>query len=370
MEVDRATTGPPLELGTAPSTMSARSVVLPGVQKILEYCRKRKSTEEDAAVHKSRKPNPMSQTLDGSGPHADTLISSTPGSQTAKYLNVTTLGHRREPFLQSTIAGGESAMSRPSSLPRDTVDETTHRSTDAPSTQVLGVDVNGPQDISEALTAAWADSELIEVSTGTSESTFVICLQKAAKYATKTVALRKNSTSKTVKGCRTEFVCVMHATLQIPSALRLQAGILRTVSRARLDTTGCNFAKLFDDESKDMDEDTFRGRMKALYEEYDVPATKYCDSLWSMVRKMILAYKLILTFEAVHGKRNEKLVNSIIADLFPPSPASSDPNRLATISQRQGLNWKLAELKSFHEIATMCGGPGIFCILPEKCLTK
>jgi len=336
---------------------------------MVEYYRKRKSAEEHEAVPKSRKPNSNFPTLDGSEPRVHAPISVTPDRQIPKHSDDGSLENRRRSIGKRMIADGKGGSSRPSDLDQISVDETMHESTDTFALEVQSADDTGAQDISEALTAAWSGSRLIDVSSGTSAPTFALSLQRAVKDVTKTVALRKNSTSKTVRGARTEFVCVVHATVRYASALRLQAGILRIVSVAKLDTKDCDSNLLSVEESLAMNEDTFRARMKALYQQYDVHVSKYCDSLWAMVRKMVLAYRFISSLEAPYAKRNENLVTSIIADLS-PRPGTSGPNSMQTISQRQAQDGKLAELKAFHEIATICGGPGIFCLFPEKCLTK
>lgn len=364
----QATTKPSIYSHTAPNAMDARSVVLPSVKDILEYCRKRKSTEEHETVHKSRKPNSSSPILDGSGPHVHTPISSTSGRQTPLHQSEASLKDRRTPVGKSMVADDESASSRAPSLSQSPVDKTMQAPTDAVATGKHGIDVQSLQDIFPALTAAWAGSKLIDISPGTSASTFVLNLQRAAKDAAEKVPLRKNI-SKTAKAARTDFICVMHATTRVPSAKRLQAGTLRILDGASLSTDDCDFDLLSNDESPAMNDETFRVRVKALYQQYDLHAPRYCDGLWPMVRKMMLAYNFVSMLEGTYAETNGQLINSIIADLF-PLPDGSEPDSSQQVSQREAFMCKLAELKTYHEIATICGGPGIFCLFPEKCLTK
>lgn len=348
--------------------MSALSVVLPGVQEILKYCRKRKSTEEHEAGHKSRKPNSISPILDGSAPHAHTLTSSTAGWQTPKHPDDASVKDRRTPLGKSMVADGESTSSRAPSLSQSPVDKTMQAPTDAVSTGKHGIDVQSLQDIFPALTAAWTGSKLIDISPGTSASTFVLYLQRAAKHAAEKVPLRKNI-SKTAKGARIDFLCVMHATMRVPSAVRLQAGISQIIGGGSPGTDDCDSALLTNDESPAVNDETFRARVKALYHQYDLHAPRFCDGLWPMVRKMMLAYNFVLMLEGTYAQTHGQLVTSIIADLF-PSPEGSEPASAQQVSQREAFMCKLAELKQYHEIATICGGPGIFCLFPEKCLTK
>ena len=186
--------------------------------------------------------------------------------------------------------------------------------------------------------------------------------------------------------------------MRVQNARRLKAGLHEIVDSADKDTRGYDF-RILNDEREDVREGTPLSRMTALYEQYNL-GTAHNDDLWFWVRKMSIACRFISIYNELQARcshtdsvayglcrayladrqasggeprrTNEsgsQVVKSMTADIL-RKPGSSKFTNHETQAQRHSLQHKLNIFRAYEKIATTCGGPGIFCLLPEKCVAK
>jgi len=377
---------------------------------------KRKSTQDHEATNKSRKTQitvPVTDTPRRGLFH--TSISSTSSRQVSKQADdssaekkVNDLSTTRKPNAVSMTAGNESALSRLPSRLQVPVDGTTHNSTNPQTTNDKTPSATSTEDVSATVAAVaetWAGVRLVAISASTTASVFVSHLRKAMTAAlVKAPLLKKKATDNEsnseddAKDLRTEYVDVIHATMRVHNARRLRAGLYEIVESAEKNTRKHDFS-ILNDERQDAREGTSLTRMKALYEQYNLGGI-HNDDLWFWVKKMSLACRFMSIFDEMQttcshsgsvayrmceeylasrklsggearrkSETNPQVVKSMTADLL-RKPGTSKFNNYDTKAQRDAFKQKLKIFRSYQKIATTCGGPGIFCLLPEKPVAK